>query len=157
MYGLFQKINKHGMGYVKCHLDELTPMDCMELLLYDLDTLSFVPLERMNGRAWYYFLLDTQEIDPPLLEKVPWDRIPSYCRNEICRKHPEITVPTYIRENDKVVFEFPKFPCFLVLDAETCSPFVRCIDYDEQGFLMDIWMSSKYVECFATKITADTF
>lgn len=104
----------------------------MELLLHDPSTISFVPVERMSGIAWYYFILDDRSNYAPIYEKIPWHLIPMSAREMFRRVRPEVVIPN-CRDGSCLVQEDDGFVVRpLAIDPQVGVPIFRFVDYDDR-------------------------
>ncbi len=136
MYALFQDIKTFGLDLTMHHRDELTSLECMELLLHDPDTIAFVPTEKMTTTAWYYFLLDDKSEFGPIYRKIPWARMPLAWRETIEALHPDFTLPESYGSAECLEEEPLLISAPLDMDPSHPSPEI-CFLYGEDARLIE--------------------
>ncbi len=93
MNALFYEIGQHGLDYARKHRNELTSMECMELLLTYPESEEFIPFERMTPNAWFYLIQDAKTLSLTLQDAFPWEMMSKRIRKLIARKLPNIRIP----------------------------------------------------------------
>ncbi len=142
MTALFYEIGQHGLGYAREHRNELTSMECMELLLAYPESEGFIPFERMNPTAWNYLLRDAETLSPKILEQIPWHWITKKTRRHLKHEYPGILIPAIkplsgINTKEGIISQFGVFEMarYFVYNDENAPEKSFCVEVSPYGLI----------------------